>query len=564
MGKKIQGAKLRAIKRSKLALEELQERQADDIVIKNVLQHPDELFTIDRSGTDFIPHHLRPSNKDKKQLPHKSSTASSTGKFQKKHLSSIDEIKVQKLLNAQQRKGIIIPTKNDTVVTATQVQPKRSHKLIKVIRRDKHKENFDLWNDQNDGNNNSATTITASTSSIISKIEDPDAATITTATAASAGAPSVSVSNSSSSSNILSRTVKLTAEGIRNVVVSTASAIKDTIVNTFTIAPAGIAPIHTITKAVPIQSMKSLKSANAITNDMTKKSKQQSVIVPTSAPIAIDVALTGGQSYHPDPIQHTKLLQTAIEMELSRNAIEEKMNTPISTGMSKETRALLVQDSSDDEDDDDKMDDLDATKSMAVGEIPKRLNKLTKAQRNKLKEQRRKQYEIQLAKKQKQQYNDGEIPKYKKDIQLQIKKSTEKQLQKIQYIQEKRLQPLGTKLDTTILSTTKKTNHNNILLSKPTVPIALTSSSSLRTIQPKGSMIIDRAHSFATRQPSISPLIPTKRTTTATSMNRKNHTSTSSLTNIVKAPHKHRKKRKLSLKGKRNTVTRGDTFEILG
>ena len=33
MGKKIQGAKLRALKRSKVALEELQERQAEDAVL---------------------------------------------------------------------------------------------------------------------------------------------------------------------------------------------------------------------------------------------------------------------------------------------------------------------------------------------------------------------------------------------------------------------------------------------------------------------------------------------------------------------------------------------------
>jgi hypothetical protein len=73
-------------------------------------------------------------------------------------------------------------------------------------------------------------------------------------------------------------------------------------------------------------------------------------------------------------------------------------------------------------------------------------------------------------------------------------------------------------------------------------------------MQPKGSLVMDRAMSMSTRH-SIrmmsTPFLSSTKTTT---------TKTSSSIGKTKC---HRK-RKLSLKGKHNQDTRGDNFEILG
>ena len=60
MGKKLQGAKLRALKRAKVALEELQENQAEHSAALSVTTKPNaDLFVIDTKG-EKVPHHKRP------------------------------------------------------------------------------------------------------------------------------------------------------------------------------------------------------------------------------------------------------------------------------------------------------------------------------------------------------------------------------------------------------------------------------------------------------------------------------------------------------------------------
>lgn len=351
-------------------------------------------------------------------------------------------------------------------------------------------------------------------------------------------------------SSIVPRTVKLTAEGIRNIVVSTATAIKDSLWNRWMTqtAPAGIAPVHAVTKALPTSVSNKIK--NPVITKVIGNTKH---LIPVSKKkVAIDTSLTGGQSYHPDPVQHQQLLQTAIQMEVARHQAIQHATTPISNGLSAETRAILMKDDSDDDEDEEHGDDnVTSGTSMAVGDIPKRLNKLTTAQRNKQKLRRQQEAILRKQKMAKKLLNDGEIPKYQKDLKRRQQQSTQKQLQKIQQLQTKlQTNPLGAKLEIV-------QSHTNPILA-PTLPIALPqhvkgkSSSSLRTIQPKGSLITDRAYSLSSRHPSISPVIPTKRDW--------NHN-----TQTVKlAPHKHRKKRKLSMKGKRNSSTRGEDFEILG
>ena len=517
MGKKIQGAKLRAFKRSKVALEELQERQAEEAV-------SDDLFVVDRTGATFVPQHLRPSSK-----VHKAATSASNNakKFTRTHLSSIDEQKVQRLLLQKHRKG--------TAVNAPSTSPRRTTPRTTT--------SFNLWSEEEES------------PSTLAVLEAP-VLTLTTSTTTTTATPS---SSSSTSTSIVPRTVKLTAEGIRNVVVSTATAIKDSLWNRWmappTVPPGGIAPVHVVTKALPASIAHKIKRPVR-----TRVVGTTTHVIPFEPKkVVIDTSLTAGQSYHPDPVQHEKLLNAAIQMEVARQQALDQARTPISTGLSQETRALLTKDDSDDDDDDD--DDVgegmnQEGTSMAVGDIPKRLNKLTTAQRNKQKLRRQQEAILKKQKEAKKNLNDGEIPKYQKDIKRQQQLSLQRQLQKIQQQQTKiESNPLGAKCEMV------QSRLNPILA--PTLPIALRSSASLRTIQPKGSMITDRAYSISARHPSVTPVIPTKlvvpKETTTT---RRPHAMVAATTKL--APHKHRKKRKLSLKGKRNSSTRGEDFEILG
>lgn len=528
MGKKIQGAKLRALKRSKVALEELQEQQAEDAVLVNA----DDLFVIDRTGTSHIPHHLRPSKVHK-------ATIKNNAKFSRNHLSSLDEQKVQKLLLQKQPAKQVLAS---TMSTSTGSRS-RNHKTTSIQRQ---KTNFDLWQDD-------SPSVKVDTKKNI--MASPPAAD-TSAMDTTSSETNMTATTSSSSSSILPRNVKFTAEGIRDIVVSTATAIKDTLWNRFMTqtAPGGIAPIHVVTKALPTSLSNKIK--NPVITKVVGNTKH--LIPIAKKKVAIDTSLTPGQSYHPDPVQHKQLLQTAIQIEVARHQALERTNKPISNGLSAETRAILMKDDSEDDDDDNDDEDGDGNantassgSSMAVGDIPKRLNKLTTAQRNKQKLRRQQEVILRKQKLTKQLLNDGEIPKYQKDWKRQQQKSTQKQLQKIQQQQTKlETNPLGSKIEIVQAQT------NPILA--PTLPIALpqqvaSASSSLRTIQPKGSMITDRAYSLSSRHPSISPVIPTKRDTSMTA------------TKTIKlAPHKHRKKRKLSMKGKRNSSTRGEDFEIMG
>jgi hypothetical protein len=564
MGKKIQGAKLRALKRSKVALEELQERQAEEAVMMGTTNMED-LFVVDRTGTSHIPHHLRPSKVHK---------ANATNvKFARNHLSSIDEQKVQKLLEKQQRQKKMPQMKHTTTTTAaatTAVVSTSTNRRPKTTSIQRQKVHFDLWQDEDQPDTDARKTTTGTAVVVNKCIATPKLSSSSSSSSSSdallessttAATTTTTATATETTSSIVPRTVKLTAEGIRNIVVSTATAIKDSIWNRFMTqtAPAGIAPVHVVTKALPTTISHKIK--HPVITKVVGDTKH--VIPIAKKQVAIDTSLTAGQSYHPDPVQHQQLLQTAIQIEVARNKAIEKAVAPISQGLSAETRAILMNDDSDD-DDDDKNEEEGTNASMAVGEIPKRLNKLTTAQRNKQKLRRQQEAILRKQKMAKKLLNDGEIPKYQKELKRQQQQSTQKQLQKIQQLQSKlQTNPLGAKIEI------MQSRANPILA--PTLPIALppqlagkastssSLSSSLRTIQPKGSMITDRAYSLSSRHPSISPVIPTKRDLNTSLMN-----NNKSPMGLKLAPHKHRKKRKLSMKGKRNSSTRGEDFEILG
>jgi Nop53 (60S ribosomal biogenesis) len=424
MGKRIQGAKRRALQRSKETLATLQEQQAEAATLTK------DIFVVDRVGNSKVP------------AVHKKPQAT---KFQRHQMSAIDAKKVQSLLQKKLSDGGVVSTK-------TSVSRRRASS----------KPSMDLWDNP--------------------QTNDP---------------PKLA----SKESSVAPR--KLTAETIRDVVTSTAASIGGAIAkmaqSVVGATWAGIAPVHTVTLAKP---------------------KEHPVLPVTT----VDTRLTPGQSYHPDPLAYQQLLQTAVQVEVARNQAEQKKQTPISQGMSLETRALLIGDSdSEEDDDDDKGGDSKETIDETSLVLPKRTGKLTTAQRNKQKQRR---IQDAILKKQKQAKRllkdiDGELPRFQKEIKRQEQIRLQKQEAQLLQVQATPRLPLELHL--------AQTNP----LAAPTVPIALAPElrSSLRTIKPKGSLVQERA------------------------LLRWNPPTTKK---------KAHQRRKLSLKGKRNSAARGENFEILG
>jgi len=210
---------------------------------------------------------------------------------------------------------------------------------------------------------------------------------------------------------------------------------------------------------------------------------------PSNA-VAIDVA-HAGQSYRPDPKQYEAIVQDAVSLELGRQRAQNYNRAPLATGMSAETRALLVGDSSSEsegEDDNDEEDDTNA--------LHKRRDKLTRAQRNKQKRVRQQNAIEGKTRKNKKLLNSvSEVPRFKKEIKRAAKEMTEKR----EKLEEEKKKTEGFNAPgKNVLQ--KYANKDPV--NAPTLPVALEAEhkdSSLRTIKPKGSLLTDRMASFADR-----------------------------------------------------------------
>lgn len=238
----------------------------------------------------------------------------------------------------------------------------------------------------------------------------------------------------------------------------------------------------------------------------------------TSSAVAVDVAKSG-QSYCPDPTAHRKVVENAVNVEKARNEAVKYRDTPLQQGMSEETKALLIYDSDTSEEDEE--DDGNGT--MAVGQIPKRTDKKTRVQRNKERRLRREHAELQNRKTQKKFLGQvGEIGRFRKEIKQHAKQRQE----------------FKSKMEQTKAAEKPKGADLHEKLSKedpiraPTLPVALPSEISgmvsLRSLKTKGSLASERQASLYDR--NLAPK-PTNNTV-----------------------HCRGKKRKKSLKGKKNKV----------
>jgi len=208
--------------------------------------------------------------------------------------------------------------------------------------------------------------------------------------------------------------------------------------------------------------------------------------------VAIDVAHSG-QSYRPDEELHQDIIGEALAIELRRNEAMEYEKTPIASGMSEETLAVLVGDddvysSSDD-------DDEDGNKTFT----PKTTReKLTKAQRNKRKRVKQMQLEHEERKRTKKLLNSvNNVKSIRKEIEREEREHTTKNEEVKRLKEEARAKPLGKNLHSKLVEKDP--------IKAPTLPVALTSElkdngGTLRTVKPKGDLLSERLHSFAARK----------------------------------------------------------------
>ena len=220
----------------------------------------------------------------------------------------------------------------------------------------------------------------------------------------------------------------------------------------------------------------------------TQTKAARAVLKHKATTVAVEVAQSG-QSYHPDPHQHQNVIGEALALELRRMEAEEYRNTPLSTGMSEETKALLMGDYEDESSSDDEDDDDDDTPTV----LHKQKEKLTRAQRNRQKRIRAQQKNLQGRKMAKKRLNA-----------IADAKTLSKQLAKKEALQKERKEHVASlkkeqtrTLGTSVLQHVSKKNP----IHAPTLPVALSSdlSGALRTIKPKGSLLTDRMESFKDR-----------------------------------------------------------------
>mmetsp|Transcript_24254 Transcript_24254/g.36865 ORF Transcript_24254/g.36865 Transcript_24254/m.36865 type:complete len:463 (-) Transcript_24254:251-1639(-) len=217
------------------------------------------------------------------------------------------------------------------------------------------------------------------------------------------------------------------------------------------------------------------------------KYKPRAALKQKKPTLAIELA-HAGQSYHPDSEHHQDAIGEALALELRRKEVEDYNRKPISEGMSQKTKSLLLTNSDDEEDSSSDEEEEEVTEMSPK----KRKEKLTKAMRNKQKRHRALQKELEERKRTKKLMNRvSEVKRYQKEIKKHEQESKERK-EMVQLLKKDNERTLGKGI------VQAKTNPQNV----PTIPVGLTDElkSSLRSIKPKGSLLVDRLESFRDRQ----------------------------------------------------------------
>ena len=232
---------------------------------------------------------------------------------------------------------------------------------------------------------------------------------------------------------------------------------------------AGVAPPHICTKA-----------------QRASRSKAASV----APSVAVDVAQSG-QSYHPDPYHHQNVIGEALALELRRNEAIQQRDAPLATGLSDETKAILLGDDDDDDNDESSSGEDETCDATLI--FAKQKKKLTRAQRNRQKRIRAQQVQEMQSRQAKKRMNAiGEVKRLNRELEARDQERREQRAQLQLLRRERRV------LGKSVVQHISQTHP----ITAPTLPVALTEeiSGALRTMKPKGSLLTDRMESFQDRK----------------------------------------------------------------
>ena len=554
MGKRLQGAALRAKKRQKALVEELQEQQAEQVARQSVIDQTDqELFVLDTLGD-----HVEKQQGRRRQRQQPSKTRTIQQQQQEKsdktiRSSSSSVVLLSSQWSNQEKREInklVQRHSKDELISMVQAGQKLYHKGHHLqthgIRKDRgkgggrsHSQVFDLWNDNEDNNNMDPMVTTTKTNNMQQQ-----------------------TSNHNNNNN---------KKGIRDSIpgkacdhekqTGTKPRGKDDDDDKSNNKNSSLEKTNNLKQSDDSQSLKkeTCSSSSKISAVRSQRRPRRHVIPGVS----VDVA-KGGQSYRPDPQQHQTVLRQALTVEERRNQAEIDRNTPISPGMSEETKALLLGDSDDDSDDDDDDDNDSCNENdkveMELNVFHKQRDKLTRAQRNKRKRLRQEEQERMNIKKRRIMDNQVySITRIKKQVNKEKEQEQKRQEQKRLHVQEKvtmNNQQLGTEMEL-------KVSQQDPEMA-PTYPVVLTNEMTqqrrqqrqqqqdcygLRTIIPKGNLITDRMVSYALR--NLTPQLPFATHNNKNKNNKK--------TRQCKQSQQRRKKKKV----KGGKEWEGDTFVII-
>ena len=548
MGKRLQGAALRAKKRQKALVEELQEQQAEQVARQSVIDHTDqELFVLDTLG-DHVK--KQQGRRRQQQQPSKTRTIQQQQQQQKSdktirssssssvvllssQWSNQEKREINKLVQRHSKEELI-----SMVQAGQKLYDKGHHLQTHGIRKDRgkrgvgdsHLQVFDLWNDNEDNNNMDPMVTTTKNNNMQQQ-----------------------TSNDNNNKRIRDSVPDKACDHEKQT--DTKPRGKDDDDDKSNNKNASLEKTNNLKQPDDSQSLKKGTSStiSAVVPPVRSQRRPRRHVIPG---VSVDVA-KGGQSYRPDPQQHQTVLRQALTVEERRNQAEIDRNKPISPGMSEETKALLLGDSDDDDDDNDSCNENDKVE-MELNVFHKQRDKLTRAQRNKQKRLRQEEQERMNIKKRRIMDNQVySITRIKKQVNMEKEQEQKRQEQKRLHVQEKvtmNNQQLGTEMEL-------KVSQQDPEMA-PTYPVVLTNEMTrqqrqqqqdcygLRTIIPKGNLITDRMVSYALR--NLTPQLPF-----ATHNNKNNNNKKK--TRQCKQSQQRRKKKKV----KGGKEWEGDTFVII-
>ena len=269
-------------------------------------------------------------------------------------------------------------------------------------------------------------------------------------------------------------------------------------------ARGGTAPVQVVIKTNLHKATKLSREVGAAmpetaTRLSNKQLKAREARRQTARPaVAVEVA-HAGQSYRPDPAAHQDVIGEALAIEIRRNDAIEYRETPISQGLSEETRALLVDSDDDEESSSSSSEDEDGSDEGGKVRLHKKRDKLTRAQRNKQRRVRAERNALEKRRAEKRMRASlSEHKKTAKEIAREEAEKAERREELRRLRAERRTEPLGRGVATKLSAIDP--------IRAPALPVALTEElaeqggGTLRTVRPKGSLLTDRMESLVDRK----------------------------------------------------------------